>query len=168
VRVYLPVTSTTARLLVDSGQLSAPLTGFAVTPGLRSRYDETDADTDTEELEYAALTLAARACLRLIDGDLAAWRRRMVLAADVADSEVTVRDDLDDGVIVVAADLMLAQIASVHIDDVEAVHTVAAAAAAILRADLGDESAQDVVDDAEGNELSWYATQELSALLELD
>ena len=45
---------------------------------------------------------------------------------------------------------------------------MAAAAAAILRADLGDEAAQDAVDDAEGNELSWYATQELSALLELD
>jgi hypothetical protein len=144
-RVYLPATSTIARQLVDSGQLSAPLTGFAVTSGLRSRYDETDAETDTEELEYAALTLAARASLRLIDGDLAAWRRRLVLATDVADGQVSVRDDLDDGVI-----------------------TVAAAAAAILRADLGDESAQDVVDDAEGNELSWYATQELSALLELD
>jgi hypothetical protein len=167
-RVYLPATSTIARQLVDSGQLSAPLTGFAVTSGLRSRYDETDAETDTEELEYAALTLAARASLRLIDGDLAAWRRRLVLATDVADGQVSVRDDLDDGVITVAADVPLAQIASVHVDDVEAVHTVAAAAAAILRADLGDESAQDVVDDAEGNELSWYATQELSALLELD
>jgi hypothetical protein len=167
-RVYLPATSTIARQLVDSGQLSAPITAFAVTPGLRSRYDETDTETDTEELEYAALTLAARACLRLIDGDLGAWRRRIVLAADVADSQVGVRDDLDDGVIIVAADVTLAQVASVHIDDVEAVHTVAAAAAAIMRADLGDETAQDVVDDAEGNELSWYATQELSGLLELD
>ena len=55
-----------------------------------------------------------------------------------------------------------------HVDDVEAIHTVAAAAVAVLAADLGDESAQDAVDDAEGNELSWYATQELAALLELD
>jgi hypothetical protein len=167
-RVYLPATSSIARQLVDSGELAAPLTGFAVTPGLRSHYDETDSDEGTEELEHAALTFAARASLRLIDADLGAWRRRMVLAADVADAQVTVRDDLDDGVIQVGSALTLDQVASVHVDDVEAIHTVAAAAAAIMPADLGDDSAQDAVDDAEGNELSWYATQELSALLELD
>ena len=63
---------------------------------------------------------------------------------------------------------LTAQIVSAHIDDPEVAHTVAAAAVAILRADLGDETAQDAVDDAEGNELSWYARQELSALLDLD
>jgi hypothetical protein len=45
--------------------------------------------------------------------------------------------------------------------------TVAAAAVAMLQADLGDEKAQEAVDDAEGFELSWYATQEISGLLEL-
>jgi hypothetical protein len=32
-------------------------------------------------------------------------------------------------------------------------------------ADLGDEQASDLVDDTEGYELAWYATQELTALL---
>ena len=168
-RVYLPATDRSARDLVDSGALPAPITGFAVTAGLRSHYADTEPGPDLEEeLEYAALTAAARGSLRLIDEDLQAWRRRVVLAADVADAQVEVRDDLDIGVIRLAAPVPLAQIVSAHVDDVEAVPTVAAAAAAVLRADLGDDSAQDAVDDAEGNELSWYATQELSALLELD
>jgi hypothetical protein len=167
-RVYLPVTNVLAGRLVESGGLEAPLTGFAVTPGLRAHYAETDPDTDIEELEYAALTLAARGSLRLIDADPGAWRRRMVLAADPPEAVVDVHDDLDLGVIRVTARIELAQVASVHVDDVEATHTVAAAAVAILQSDLGDEGAQDAVDDAEGNELSWYATQELSALLDLD
>jgi hypothetical protein len=167
-RIYLPVTNMIARGLVDSGALSGPLTGFAVTPGLREHYADSSEETDLEELEYAALTAAAQASLRLIDADPTAWRRRLVLAADVRDDEVSVRDDLDVGVVQLAQPIELAQIASVHVDDVDTVHTVAAAAVAILAADLGDSSAQDVVDDAEGNELSWYATQELSPLLDLD
>ena len=167
-RVYLPTTNTNAQALVDSGALAAPITGFAVTAGLRAHYDETDADTDLEELEYAALTGAAQASLRLIDADPSAWRRRLVLAAEVPEAQVEVRDDLDLGVIRLDQAVPLAQIVSVHVDDVEAIHTVAAAAVAVLAADLGDAAAQDVVDDAEGNELSWYATQELAGLLELD
>jgi hypothetical protein len=167
-RVYLPVTSTIARHLVDSGELAPPVTGFAVTPGLREHYAETDAEVDLEELEYAALTAAARASLRLIDADPTAWRRRVVLAADVPEAIVSVHDDLDVGVVRLSEPVMLTQIASAHLDDEDAVPTVAAAAVAMLQADLGDDSAQDAVDDAEGNELSWYATQELSAVLELD
>jgi hypothetical protein len=167
VRVYLPTTNVTARDLVDSGVLGGPITGFAVTTGLRAHYADTDAEADLEELEYAALTAAAQASLRLIDADPSAWRRRMVLTAELPDPAVQTRDDLDLGVIRIAESVPLAQIVSVHVDDVAAVHTVAAAAVAVLAADLGDESAQDVVDDAEGNELSWYATQELAALLEL-
>jgi hypothetical protein len=167
-RVYLPASSTMLSRLVSSGELAAPLTGFAVTPGLQSRYAETDAVADDEDLEYAAMLAAARGSLRLLDADPTAWRRRVVLAAEVPDASVTTRDDLDDGVIQLALPVTLAQVVSAHLDDVESAHTTAAAAVAILRADLGDESAQDAVDDAEGNELSWYATQELSALLELD
>ncbi len=166
-RTYLAATSTIIGRLLEDGQLAAPITGYAVTPGLRARYAETDPDADIEELEYAALTLAARGSLRLIDADLTAWRRRVVLVADVPDDAVSVRDDLDDGAVQLSAPVPLAQIASAHLDDVEVTHTVAAAASAIMRADIGDESAQDAVDDAEGNELSWYATQELSPLLEL-
>ena len=42
---------------------------------------------------------------------------------------------------------------------------MARAAAVVLEADLGSESAQDVVDDAEGFELAWYAAQELDQVL---
>jgi hypothetical protein len=163
-RVYLPATTTTLQRLLELGAFAAiPLTAFAVTPGLREWY----VDDDAEELEYAAMMEAARASLRLLDGDESAARRRVVVAADVAEVAVSVRDDLDRGVVQVGAPVELAHVASVHIDDADAETAVAAAAAAITAADLGDDAAQDTVDDAEGHELSWYATQEIGAVLAL-
>lgn len=162
-RVYLPCTSSDLRHLLDSGALGpAPVTGFAVTAGLREWY----VDDDLEELEYAATMEAARASLRLLDADSSAARRRVVVAADVADDQVTVRDDVDRGVVHVAAPVALAQIVSVHVDDSDAESAVARAAESIVRADLGDDAAQDAVDDAEGYELAWYASQEIAALLD--
>jgi hypothetical protein len=161
-RVYLPATSTGLRRLVDEGSLGEPpMTAFAVTPALREWYVEGDAD----ELEYAALREAALASLRLLDADPDAWRRRVVVAADVPDAQLTVRDDLDRGVVHVTAAVAARQVAAVHVDDPEASEVVAAAAAAVTAADLGQQSAQEAVDDAEGFELSWYASQELPDLL---
>lgn len=161
-RVYLPATSTLLSALAHGGVLGpAPLTGFAVTPGLREHY----LDDDIEALEYAAAAEAARAALRLIGADPAAARRRFVVSADVADGSVTVRDDLDRGVVRIAVEIPLAWCASIHADDDEAEPTVARAAEQIDAADLGDPDAEEVVDDAEGFELSWYATQELGDLL---
>ena len=94
-RVYLPATTTVLRNLVDEGVLNGPHTVFAVTPQLREFYELSEADADTEELEYAALLAAARASLRLIDVDPAAARRRVVVAADVADAQVDPIDDAD-------------------------------------------------------------------------
>jgi hypothetical protein len=164
-RVYLPATNALLRQLVDTGEFGvAPVTGFAVTPGLREWYGD---EEDLEELEYAALNEAARGSLRLLDSDPFAWRRRAVVVAEVADAAVTVRDDLDRGVVQLATAPRLAELASVHVDDADAEATVGRAATAMLQADLGDEHAQELVDDAEGFELSWYATQEISSLLEL-
>lgn len=161
-RVYLPATSNTLRLLVDSGAIGpAPLTAFAVTPDLREWY----LDDDLEALEYAAFEQAARAALRMLDADDTAVRRRVVIAADAPDSTVTVRDDLDRGVVQVATPVRIADVASVHADDAEAEATVAAAAAAVVAADLGDADSRDAVDDAAGYELAWYATQEIRVLL---
>ncbi|MDQ1721390.1 MAG: hypothetical protein QOI26_1124 [Pseudonocardiales bacterium] len=161
-RVYLPATSTVLAGLASSGGLGpAPLTGFAVTAGLREYY----LDDDIEALEYAAAAEAARAALRLIAADPTAAKRRLVISADVADSSVSVRDDLDRGVVRVAVDIPLAWCASVHADDAEAEATVATAAEQIDAADLGDPAAEEAVDDAEGFELSWYATQEIGQLL---
>lgn len=161
-RVYLPSTSTTLRSVLADGVVGpAPLTGFAVTPALREWY----LDEDIEELEYAASVQAARASLRLLDIDAAASRRRVVVAVDVADLAVDVRDDLDRGVVHVKVVVPMADIASVHVDDPDAEAAVTAAADAIVRADLGDTEAQDLVDDVEGFELSWYASQELGTVL---
>lgn len=161
-RIYLPSSTSGLQTLLDTGELGpAPLTAFAVTPALREWY----VDDELEELEYAAMNEAARASLRLLDGDLAAARRRVVVALDAPDAEVEIRDDLDRGVVRLQKPVALAQIASVHVDDAEAEAAVAAAAGAIIAADLGDQAAQDRVDDAEGHELSWYATQELADLL---
>jgi hypothetical protein len=163
-RVYLPSTTTGLRELLDAGVVGpTPLTAFAVTPGLREWY----VDDDPEELEYAALSEAARGSLRLLDADPSAARRRVVIAADVPDAGVAVRDDLDRGVVEIREPVPMPAIASVHVDDSDAEPTVAAAAEAVIAADLGDPGSQEQVDDAEGYELSWYATQEIPAYLEL-
>ena len=161
-RVYVPGTSTELRLLAEGDRLlPAGATGFAVTPGLREWY----VDGEAEELEYAAMLEAARASLRLLDADPSAARRRVVIALDAPDGSVVIRDDIDRGVVRLGAPVPLAAVASVHIDDADAATVVARAAASMIEADLGDEQAQERVDDAEGFELSWYATQELAALL---
>ena len=161
-RVYLPATSTTLRALLDSGVVGpAPLTAFAITPALREWY----VDEDLEAVEYAAMIEAARGSLRLIDSDSDAARRRVVIAADVPDSAVTIRDDLDRGVVELTEPVSLAAVASVHADDADAESAVTAAADSIIAADLGDDDAQDAVDDAEGFELSWYANQEIASYL---
>ncbi len=168
-RVYLPATTSVLRTLVDEGALPGPHTVFAVTPQLREFYELSDADADTEELEYAALLAAARASLRLIDVDPAAARRRVVIAADVPDSAVSPLDDpdTDRGAARTEADIRVRDVASAHIDGADAEDDVRAAVNVVLEADLGSEDAQFVVDQAEGHELAWYATQEIGPALEL-
>jgi hypothetical protein len=163
-RVYLPATTRTLRELVDTGELGpAPLTGFAVTPELRAWYR----DSDEEELEYAALTEAARGSLRMLDQELGVEPRRAVVVADVPDDQVELRPDLDRAVARVTAPVPIKLVAAVHVDGPDAEKAVAAAVAVVLEADLGSEDAKFVVDGAEGHELLWYATQELGPLLDL-
>lgn len=168
-RVYLPATTTVLRTLVDDGVLTGPHTAFAVTPQLREFYERSDPQADLEELEYAALLTAARASLRLLDVDPGAARRRVVLAADVPDAEVAPMDDphVERGAVRITADVRMRDVASAHIDGAEAEDDVRAAVNVVLEADLGSEDAQFVVDQAEGHELAWYATQELGPALEL-
>ncbi len=168
-RVYLPATTTVLRRLVDEGLLTGPHTAFAVTPQLREFYARSDPDADLEELEYAALLTAARASLRLLDVDPTAPRRRVVLAVDVPDDSVTPMDDphVERGAVRVEADVAMRDVASAHIDGSDAEEDVRAAVNVVLEADLGSEDAQFVVDQAEGHELAWYASQELGTALEL-
>lgn len=160
VRVYLPATLPALAELHETKRVT-PSLGFAVTPALREWYSE----GDLEELEYAALTEAARASLRLLDGDESAPRRRVVLAVDVPDADVALAPELDRAAVRVGAAVPLAAVASVHVDDAVAEPVVAAAAEAVIAADLGSDDAQFLVDEAEGHELLWYATQEIPDLL---
>lgn len=161
-RVYLPATVPLLSTWYAAGAAGpAPFTAFAVTPALREWY----AAGDRDELEYAALTAAAQGSLRLLDLDPAALPRRVVVAADVADTAVTALPDLDRAAVRLAGDVPRARWAAVHLDDDTAAGTVAAAVAVVLEADLGSADAQFAVDEAEGNELLWYGVQELPSLL---
>ncbi|MCL9760378.1 hypothetical protein [Frankia sp. AiPa1] len=163
-RVYLPSTLAAARSVWDSGQVPAG-TGFAVTPALREWYAQSESE---EELEYAVLHDAARACLRLLDADPVAPRRRLVFVAELADGQVRVRDDLERGAVEIDFPVPWTSVEAIHVDDgddAEALAAVRAAADQIIEADLGGEDAAFAVDSAEGFELLWFAPQELADLL---
>jgi len=137
--------------------------GYAVTPALREAY----ASGDEEELEYAALTEAARASLRMLAGNPAAPPRRVVLAAEIPADEVKLdATDREPARVLVTAVIPVDKLASAHVDDGEAGPDVRTAAGALDAADAGDDDARFAVDGAEGHELAWYATQELSYLAE--
>ncbi len=163
-RVYLPSTLAALRMLLDTGVLGeAPQPAFAVTPALREWY----AEGDLEELEYAALSLAARASVRLLDADQDAVRRRVVVIAEVPDDAVRPAAHVDRAAVKVASDVPLRLVQAVHVDDPSAMADVTIAADAVVEADLGSDDAAFRVDQAEGHELQWYATQEIGPLLEL-
>jgi hypothetical protein len=163
-RVFLPTTLPGLARALQAGELGpGPVPGFAVTPALREAY----ASGDEEELEYAALSEAARASLRMLSGDPAAPPRRVVLAADVPAEQVSWDSgDGEPGRVVIGASVPVALVAAGHVDDPEAGADVRSAAEALTAADAGDEDARFTVDGAEGHELGWYATQELSYLVE--
>lgn len=167
-RVYLPSTLPALARVLAAGELGpAPLSAYAVTPLLRARHT----NGDLEELEYAALTAAARASLRLLAADLAAAPRRVVLAADVPDPAIA--HGVHDAVLaeeeflaqVLINDVVpLGRIAAGHVDGPEAASDVRAALAALAAAAEGDEDAGFTVEAAQDHELLWYATQELAGI----
>jgi hypothetical protein len=163
-RVYLPSTLPALAAALRAGQFGpAPVTGFAVTPALREWY----ASGDLEELEYVALTEAARASLRLLAADPDAPPRRAVLAAEIPDGNIAWSDDFTEpATVLVAVVVPLDAVVAGQIDDPQAADDVRDAIAALPAAEAGDEDARFTVDGAEGNELMWYATQEFSALFD--
>ena len=161
-RVYLPSTMPGLADALAKGEAGpSPLRAFAVTPALREAY----ASGDDEELEYTALLAAAKQSLRLLDADPGAPRRRVVLAVDVPDAQVSWQAyDDEPAAVLVASAVPVTAIAAGHVDELDAVPDVAAAADAIAAADAGDDDACFTVDSAEAHELAWYATQELEYL----
>ncbi|MCX5283701.1 hypothetical protein [Streptomyces sp. NBC_00198] len=166
-RVYVPLTLSGLAEAYRTGELEAgPFVAYAVTPALREWY----LSDDIEELEYAALSRAALASLRLVAVDPGAVRRRVVVAVDVPDRAAAVDPDrgLDPaglGEVRVAQAVPLSKAAAVHVDAPDAEKDVTAAAQALGAADMGDDDAQFVVDGAEDHELLWFARQEIPSLL---
>ncbi|WP_433512391.1 DUF6912 family protein [Nonomuraea sp. CA-143628] len=164
-RVYLPCTLPALARAVEAGELGpAPLTGYAVTPALTEWY----ASGDTEELEYVALTEAARASLRQLAAERAeVSSRRVVVVAEVPDGTLSIGADLEERARVrVTAPVPLGKVAAVHVDDLYAIPDIQAAVAALPAADEGDDDARFTVDGAEAHELMWFATQEIPDLLQ--
>jgi hypothetical protein len=166
-RVYIPATWPMLRKLVAKGRLD-PVggTAFALTPRLRESY----VAGDDEELEYAALSEAARASLRLLAvefglGEDDTPARRVVVVADLDD--VTLRPDLDDGAVRIRGAVELEALAAVHVDTEDAEFAVRQAAGAVDAADLGDLDAEFLVGEAEDHELAWYDPGEIAFLVEL-
>jgi hypothetical protein len=161
-RIYLPATLSAVAALLRTGEIGpAPVRGYAVTPALREWYSS----GDLEELEYVALTHAARESLRLLAADPDTPRRRVVLAAEVGDGAVAASGGFDEPALVeITIPVRLRDIKAGHVDDVGAAGDIDAAVTALAAADTGDEDAQFVVDGAEGAELQWYASQELADL----
>ncbi|MEV6807870.1 hypothetical protein [Streptomyces sp. NPDC051129] len=166
-RVYVPLTLPALAEAHRTGELgTGPFVAYAVTPALREWY----LSEDIEELEYAALSRAALASLRLLAADPDAARRRVVVAVDVPDGAASADPDrgLDPaalGEVTVRTSVPLAKAAAVHVDAEGAGPDVAAAARALAAADGGDDDAQFVVDGADDHELLWYATQEIPNLV---
>ena len=166
VRVYLP--TTLAALADASAEIAPPgATAFAVTPALREWYRE----GDIEELEYVAMTHAARASLRLLAALPGAGTpgsgqtRRVVLAADVPDAAARPSPDVDVAAVRLEAGVRLDAVASAHVDDPAAADDVRAALAVLDAATRGDDDAQFVLDGLDDHELQWYAVQEIPFLL---
>jgi hypothetical protein len=163
-RVYLAATLPLLVRLRDEGELAGGA-AQAVTPALREWY----AESDLEELEQAAFYDAERRSLRLLADDPAAPRLRIVVAVDVPDSAVTPVDGGDDddrSAVEVDGSVPVAAVASVHVDEKDAVADIAAAVDALPAAQRGDDDAQFVVDGAEGHDLLWFDVTELDELVE--
>ena len=162
-RVYVPLTVRGLTDLHRTGSIGpAPISAHAVTPALRREWD----GADEEELEYAALSMAAFDSLaRIAETDDAP--RRVVVAADVDEGGVLTGDEgSGDDVtsVTVRSPIPLSLCHAVHVDDASAEGEVAQAIARLPEATSGDSEALADVSLSE-TELLWFATQEIGDLL---
>ena len=159
-RVFVPVTSSDLRDLVASGGLGpSPVAGFAVTGALREAY----AEGDEEELEYVAMTAAAKASLTLLARLEDEPPRRVVVA--VESNDVYPQSSLGNAGVELGHVVPLRDVVSVHVDTAEAEQDVAAAVAMLRAGGPRDDDEEFLLDTCEGHELAWFATQEIGDLL---
>lgn len=159
-RIYLPATVPMLRAWRAAGTAEPAGPAYAVTASLREWYRE----GDTEELEYVAGVAAAMSALGLLAADPSAPRRRVVLAAEIADGAVT-PDASERGAVRLAGPVPVKTWASVLVDDEGAADVVAAAVSALDAAAARDADAEFALDEAAATELSWFGIQELDGLL---
>ena len=143
-RVYLPATPAILADLARTGELGpAPLRGYAVTAAVQEEYSE----SDEEELEYLATSLAADDSFQLVKDLARPAARRVVIAAEVPDAQVKESGEVT-GAVVLDLAVALAAVAAFHVDDPD------------FALDPADP------EGAADQELLWYAAQELGDLLE--
>lgn len=148
-RIYLPATLEE----LDRPDGLGPRPVHAVTPALRAALP----DEDDEGLEYAAQLLAADDSLDLIGEAGARRRRRLVVAADVADGlvqPVAPGQDMAPSLVRLTAAVPWSDVACAHVDE-------PAAEADVVAALAGDESA---VERLVERDLLWYDASELDQL----
>ena len=164
-RVYVPTTLSALAGTAKQGVLNpdaadtAPLQAHAVTSAIREWYT----DDDVESLEFAALTEAAEASLRMLAEDPRS-PRRVVLALDVPAQAVRPGGPHRSSV-TLEIEVALSDVVSLHVDESEAEDTILAAIAALGAADAGDEDAQFLVEEAQACDLLWYDISELDDLI---
>lgn len=166
-RVYIPATFDMLAQFA-SAEVMPVRSGiaFALTPAVREFYTS----GDDEELAYTAFLDAAQASLRLLGtGEVEVFpHRRVVISADIPDAAVTFSPEDGEAVVrLQPAEVGIAQLASIHVDDADAEAATAKAIEAIDAADLGDEDAELIVGDCEDNLMSWYDAKELNILVAL-
>lgn len=159
-RVYVPSTHAGLRELAGSGGLGpGPLVGYAVTGSLRESY----AEGDEEELEYVAMTAAARAALTLLAREPDEPPRRVVVAVDV--DEAVPNADLGPAGVELPHVVSMRDVAALHTDTDDAADDVTAAVEVLRRGGPRDPDEEFLLDAPEGYELAWFATQEIGDLL---
>jgi hypothetical protein len=164
VRVYVPATLPMLEKWLVVGEAAPPegvslQTVYAVTPSLREWYH----DADLDELEHAAQVAASVGSLGLLAADADASRRRVVVAADVEEGSLSPQAGRAE--MRLSGSIPVTRWASALVDGPDAESVVTAAVAAIAAAAAGDDDAQFAIDEAEAQELGWYAVQELRDLL---
>jgi hypothetical protein len=160
-RVYLPATFALLAGWLATGRAEPAGPAYAVTPALREWYREGEAD----ELEAVAQVAAAGGSIELLATDPDTQRRRVVLAVDVDDADVTPFSGADRAAVRLGASVPKTRWASAMVDAPDADVVVATAIANLARAALGDSDARFALDEASAHELGWYAVQELPHLL---
>lgn len=165
-RVFVPLTRGDLQVLARDGVLPPPAGGVRAAHASTSALQASWPDGDEEEWEYAALLTAAQESLELVAaaGEAAASARRRVAVLDVAATVASPDPEAPETGVGLPEPLRLDDVDAWHVDDDEAVATVAAAVTAI-RQGAGDDDLVVRLEACLDHDLGWYAPQELDQLL---